>query len=70
VNQARYVQALLREREGYVLRGRESRVADVDAELERLGVPGPGPMETTEAEPPPERSVPERPQRPTRPGKP
>ncbi|MFD7791026.1 hypothetical protein [Streptomyces sp. NPDC059759] len=32
-----YAAALLREREGYLRRGREDRVADVDAELERLG---------------------------------
>lgn len=32
-----YVAALLREREGYLRRGRENRVADVDAELERMG---------------------------------
>lgn len=73
-----YVRALLREREGYVLRGRENRVADVDAELDRLGVVhlerekfGPlvlkdGTPETTEAAPTPERSVPPKPQRPGR----
>lgn len=31
------VEALLREREGYVVRGRKDRVAQVDAELKRLG---------------------------------
>ncbi|MFF9324039.1 hypothetical protein ACF1AY_04900 [Streptomyces sp. NPDC014776] len=33
-----YVAALLREREGYARHGREDRLADVDAELRRLGV--------------------------------
>lgn len=33
-----YVDALLREREGYGRRDRADRVADVDAELDRLGV--------------------------------
>lgn len=68
-----YVRALLREREGYVLRGRENRVADVDAELARLGVvhlerDNFGPLvlkedapETTAAAPPPERATPARP---------
>ncbi|MFE6482400.1 hypothetical protein ACFVGN_05595 [Streptomyces sp. NPDC057757] len=32
-----YTASLLREREGYARRGREDRIADVDAELERLG---------------------------------
>jgi hypothetical protein len=45
-----YAQALLREREGYVMRGRDDRVAEVDAELERLGVarlkPASAPRET------------------------
>lgn len=31
------IAALLREREGYVRYGRDSRLADVDAELKRLG---------------------------------
>lgn len=39
------VEALLREREGYVVRGRKDRVAQVDAELKRLGFE----VETTEA---------------------
>lgn len=33
-----YVEALLREREGYARYGRSERVAHVDAELKRLGV--------------------------------
>lgn len=33
-----YVNALLTEREGYVQRGRKDRVAQVDAELARMGV--------------------------------
>ncbi|MFD5033645.1 hypothetical protein ACFWM0_25040 [Streptomyces sp. NPDC058405] len=36
--QQAYVDALLRERVGYVRRGLDTRVAEVDAELERLGV--------------------------------
>lgn len=32
-----YVEALMREREGYVRMGKDSRVAAVDAELTRLG---------------------------------
>ncbi|MDV5147183.1 hypothetical protein R1T08_24150 [Streptomyces sp. SBC-4] len=36
--QAAYVDALLRERAGYVTHGKTERVAAVDAELERLGV--------------------------------
>jgi hypothetical protein len=32
------VEALLREREGYVVRGLANRVAQVDAELKRYGV--------------------------------
>lgn len=31
------LEALLREREGYLVRGRKDRVAQVDAELKRLG---------------------------------
>ena len=33
-----YVASLQREREGYVLRGLDERVAEVDGELKRLGV--------------------------------
>ena len=35
------VAALLEERRGYVVRGRDDRVADVDAELKRRGVKAP-----------------------------
>lgn len=59
-----YARALLREREGYVLAGKESRVADVDRELRRLGVEPPkeaGAPETTKQAPPPEKATPPRP---------
>ena len=71
----RYVRALLREREGYVMRGQADRVADVDAELARFEVvveqppalpparPGP---ETTSVPRPPETATPPRPRRPGR----
>lgn len=36
---ANYVAALTREAEGYAAAGREHRVADVNAELKRLGAP-------------------------------
>lgn len=35
----KYVAALTREGEGYAAAGREHRVADVNAELKRLGAP-------------------------------
>lgn len=35
------IEALLREREGYLLYGRKDRAAQVDAELERLGYVAP-----------------------------
>ncbi|MFE2041671.1 hypothetical protein ACFXAZ_12205 [Streptomyces sp. NPDC059477] len=41
-----YAAALLRERDGYARQGRPDRVAAVDAELERLGVPAPDGRET------------------------
>lgn len=70
MRQADYVRALLREREGYVLKGRSDRVADVDKELERNGVQSekvesavPGAPETTAASSPPERATPPRPGR-------
>lgn len=67
MRQADYARALLREREGYVLKGRSDRVADVDQELERNGIQpekaAPGTPETTTAAPPPERSTPPRPGR-------
>ena len=73
MDRATYVRALLREREGYVLKGQEGRVADVDAELERQGVEvmppesvGLAAPESTAAAPPPERATPPRPQRPGR----
>jgi hypothetical protein len=59
-----YARALLREREGYVLAGKESRVADVDAELDRLGVKPPresAAPETTKQTPPAEKATPARP---------
>lgn len=58
-----YARALLREREGYVLQRREHRVADVDAELDRLGVRPreTGAPETTNQAPPPEKATPPRP---------
>ena len=40
-----YVDALLRERDGYVARGRMDRVAQVDAELARHGVAVEAPTE-------------------------
>lgn len=46
--QQAYVDALLREREGYVRYGREDRVKDVDAELKRLGVRRPAAHRGTE----------------------
>lgn len=36
--EAAHIEALRRERAGYAAYGRKDRVADVDAELERLGV--------------------------------
>lgn len=70
MHQADYVRALLREREGYALKGREDRVADVDKELARSGAgaktvekAAPGTPETTTAAPPPERATPPRPGR-------
>lgn len=36
--QARHIAALKRERAGYVAKGKDARVAAVDAELKRLGV--------------------------------
>lgn len=60
-----YARALLREREGYVLKGdKEDRIASVDAELERLGVKPPreaGAPETTKQSPPSEKATPPRP---------
>lgn len=41
-----YVASLLREREGYARHSRADRVADVDAELKRLGVSVAGGKET------------------------
>lgn len=61
-----YARALLVEREGYVLKGKEDRVVQVDAELERLGVKSPrdaGAPETTKQAPPPEKATPPRPGR-------
>lgn len=70
MRQADYVRALLREREGYVLKGRSDRVADVDKELarnganpEKLDKAAPSAPETTTAAPPPERATPPRPGR-------
>lgn len=51
-----YVTGLLREREGYARYGRADRVADVDAELKRLGVAVPGAKETA-AESKPRRTA-------------
>jgi hypothetical protein len=59
-----YARGLLRERKGYVLSGKEDRVAQVDAELVRLGVEPPreaGAPETTKQAPPPEKATPPRP---------
>lgn len=42
------IQALLRERDGYVLRGLSNRVAAVDAELKRLGYKPPAEVETSD----------------------
>lgn len=47
------VESLLREREGYVLRNLPARVAQVDAELARLGFA----VETADAPPVVERAV-------------
>lgn len=61
-----YARGLLREREGYVLKGKEDRVAQVDVELERLGVKPPretGAPETTKQAPPGEKATPPRPGR-------
>jgi hypothetical protein len=52
------VEALLREREGYVRRGLPDRVAAVDAELVRLGAV-PSEIEAA-ATAPPERATPSR----------
>ncbi len=41
-----YAAALLREREGYARYGRTDRVAQVDAELERIGAAPPKPKRT------------------------
>lgn len=51
-----YVDALLREREGYVRYDNAARLADVDAELKRLGVAVPGDRETA-AESKPRRTA-------------
>lgn len=51
-----YVASLLREREGYARYNRTDRVADVNAELERLGVALPGGRETA-AESKPRRTA-------------
>jgi hypothetical protein len=59
-----YARALLREREGYVLSGKVDRVAQVDNELDRLGVKPPreaGAPETTKQQPPAEKATPPRP---------
>jgi hypothetical protein len=59
-----YARALLQEREGYVLKGKGDRVAQVDAELQRMGVKAPredGAPETTKQAPPPEKATPARP---------
>ncbi|MBB5776234.1 hypothetical protein [Nonomuraea jabiensis] len=45
--EAVHAQALFREREGYVRRGLADRVAAVDAELTRLGHPGPAGQQVT-----------------------
>jgi hypothetical protein len=44
-----YVAALLEERRGYVIRGDLGRVAEVDAELARVGYEVPAPVETADA---------------------
>lgn len=72
MDRAVYVRALLREREGYQLRGEQGRVDDVDVELARHGVavtpPVPGPaagaalgQETATVLPPEEQATPPRP---------
>ena len=45
----RYVAALRREREGYVRRGLKDRVAEVDAELKRVGMKPPEPPQDAPA---------------------
>ena len=68
VRPAGYVEALLEERRGYVARGLDERVAQVDAEIARYGVAvadvhdgitEPDPVETAEAEPAADIETPE-----------
>jgi hypothetical protein len=47
IDNAAYVEALLRERESYVAAGRPERVKEVDAELTRLGARPPAKKKAT-----------------------
>ena len=52
-----YIAALLRERAGYLAAGLDDRVAEVDAELARVGHKSPAPVESADAPPAAERAV-------------
>lgn len=51
-----YIKALLSEREGYVRYGNEAGVADIDAELEKVGHRAKTPAQRSEKMTPPKRT--------------